>query len=148
MIKNERQYAITKAQAEKFAQALAEAKQRPSGKGHPLLRRAEEEALRSQLADLQAELAEYDALRSGQKKGLPVSSFDDLPRALIQARIAAGLSQKELARRLGLKEQQIQRYEATDYATAKLSRLRAVMQALGVEVQIASVLVGDGAEME
>ena len=40
----------------------------------------------------------------------------------------------ELARRLSLKEQQIQRYEATDYAAAKLSRLRAVMHARGVGV--------------
>lgn len=32
----------------------------------------------------------------------------------IPTHIAAGLSQKELAERLGLKEQQIQRYEATD----------------------------------
>jgi ribosome-binding protein aMBF1 (putative translation factor) len=140
MIKNERQYAITKAQAENFANALAELKQRPSGKGHPLLRKAEEEALRSQLADLQAELAEYDALRSGKQR-IQVNSFDDLPHALIQARIAAGLSQKQLAQRLGLKEQQIQRYEATDYASAKLSRLRAVMQALGVEVRMESMLV-------
>ena len=96
MIKNERQYAVTKTQADKFAQALAELTRRSPGKGHPLLRKAEEEALRSQFADLQAEMAEYDALRSGKRKHLPVTSFDDLPRTLIQARIAAGLSQKEL----------------------------------------------------
>jgi ribosome-binding protein aMBF1 (putative translation factor) len=143
MIKNERQYGVTKIQADKFAQALAELTQRPPGKGHQLLRKAEEEALSSQLADLQAELAEYDALRSGKQELLPVTSFDDLPRTLIQARIAAGLSQKELARRLGLKEQQIQRYEATDYASAKLSRLRAVMHALGVELRMESVFVAD-----
>jgi transcriptional regulator with XRE-family HTH domain len=70
-----------------------------------------------------------------------------LPRTLIQARIAAGLSQKELARRLGLKEQQIQRYEATDYASAKLSRLRAVMHALGIELRMESVAVtGEASE--
>jgi HTH-type transcriptional regulator/antitoxin HipB len=33
--------------------------------------------------------------------------------ALIEARIAAGLTQKALADRLGVAEQQIQRYEAT-----------------------------------
>ena len=146
MIKNKRQYCVTKAQADKFEHALAEFQQRPRGKGHPLLRKAEEEALASQLADLKAELAEYDALRSGEQKHLSVTSFDDLPRTLIQARIAAGLSQKELARRLGLKEQQIQRYEATDYASAKLSRLRDVMQALGVQLRLESVLTADSAD--
>jgi hypothetical protein len=46
-----------------------------------------------------------------------------------------------------LKKQQIQRYEATDYASAKLSRLRAVMHALGVELRIETVLVaGNGDE--
>ena len=43
----------------------------------------------------------------------------DVPRLLIRARIARGLSQKSLAGRLVLKEQQIQRYEASEYASAK-----------------------------
>ncbi len=45
-------------------------------------------------------------------------SLADLPKALIRARIAAGLSQKEFADRLGMKEQQIQSYEANDYQHA------------------------------
>ena len=56
MIKNEHQYRITKAQAEKFARALeglAKSQNRETDI-HPLLLKAEEEALRSQLADLQA----------------------------------------------------------------------------------------------
>ncbi len=137
MIKNERQYAITKAQADKLAQAL-ERLSKSSAKGeaiHPVLRKAEAEALRSQLADLRAELADYEALRSGQRTELALVSWDDLPRALIQARIAAGLSQQDLARKLKLKEQQIQRYEATDYASASLARLRQVIRALGITIR-------------
>ena len=49
---------------------------------------------------------------------------------LIKARIARGLTHKELAQRVGIKEQQIQRYEATDYEAANLSRLQAVASAL------------------
>ena len=56
----------------------------------------------------------------------------DLPSILIKARIAQGLSQKELADRIGLKEQQIQRYEATDYASANLARIKEVVNAFGV----------------
>ncbi len=136
MIKNERQYAITKAQADKLAQALERLSKNPA-KGepiHPLLRKAEAEALRSQLADLRAELADYEALRCGQRTELALASWDDLPRALIQARIAAGLSQQDLAKKLKLKEQQIQRYEATDYASASLARLRQVIRALGITI--------------
>ena len=46
---------------------------------------------------------------------LPVGIHDSaLPDILIQARIAAGMSQTKLARELGLKPQQVQRYEATN----------------------------------
>src|SRR5205085_1818873 len=143
MIKNERQYAITKAQAEKFERALAELRRRPAGNVHPVLRRAEIEAVRSQLADLRSELHQYEQLRSRRRRVLRVQSFDELPRLLIQARIAAGLSQKQLAERLGLKEQQIQRYEATEYASANMERVRAVIRALGITVREEISLISD-----
>ena len=57
----------------------------------------------------------------------------ELPATLIKARIARGLSQKDLADRIGLKEQQIQRYEATDYASASLARIKKVVSALSDE---------------
>ncbi|MFQ5641061.1 MAG: helix-turn-helix domain-containing protein [bacterium] len=63
-------------------------------------------------------MREYQELKSGKRKVSEISSFEQLPVALIQARIARGLTQKELARKLGLKEQQIQRYEASGFATA------------------------------
>ena len=62
-----------------------------------------------------------------------LSAVGEIPRMLIKARIAKGLSQKELAERLGLKEQQIQRYEATEYATASLARIREVAAVYEVE---------------
>jgi DNA-directed RNA polymerase specialized sigma subunit len=135
MIKNERQYRITRTQAEQFAHALAEFRATPPDpQVHPLLRKAEEDGLQSMLNDLQTQLAEYEALRAGERLTMELESLDQLPRALIQARIAADLSQKELAERLGLKEQQIQRYEATDYEAASLERIGAIMHALGLRV--------------
>jgi ribosome-binding protein aMBF1 (putative translation factor) len=133
MIKNERQYRITKAQAEKFARALEEASKRSGG--NPTLRRLEQDALRSQLQDLQREIGEYETLRSGKQKVLTLESFAELPNALVKARIAAGLTQKDLADRLGLKEQQIQRYESTEYASASVARLQQVIEALGIRVR-------------
>jgi transcriptional regulator with XRE-family HTH domain len=140
MIKNERQYRITKAQAERFTRALELAKSEPTnGETHPLLLKAEGDALRSQLADLQAQIEEYDALQSGQVPVPDLASFIDLPNALIKVRIAMGLSQRGLADRLGLKEQQIQRYEATGYTSASLSRIQEVIQALGVKLDDAAL---------
>ncbi len=71
---------------------------------------------------------------------LEASLLYQVPEALIRARIAAGLSQQELARRLGLKAQQIQRYEATRYAGVTLERVQAVVDALGVQLHERVVL--------
>jgi ribosome-binding protein aMBF1 (putative translation factor) len=134
MIKTERQYQITKAQAEKFEVALKQADARTYP--DPLLAQLERDALRSQFEELRDELSEYDQLRSGSVREIVVDAVDQLPHALIKARIASGLSQKDLADRLGLKEQQIQRYEATDYSTAGLGRIGEVVKALGSAIQM------------
>ncbi len=137
MIKNERQYRITKAQAEKFEQTLEQLTQ-VTGAGAAeslLLREIQAEALRSQLADLREQLEEYETLRSGSRSVLQVESFEEFPRALIKARIGSGLSQRELADRLSLKEQQIQRYEDTEYASASIERVKEVVKALGIRVR-------------
>jgi ribosome-binding protein aMBF1 (putative translation factor) len=137
MIRNVRQYRITKAQVAKLDRALQQltAASGRSALAHPRLQKAQEDALRSQIADLHEQLAEYEALRGQTRLALTLESFEEFPRALIKARIAAGISQKELAKRLGLKEQQIQRYEATEYASASLARVAAVVRALNLTVR-------------
>ena len=49
--------------------------------------------------------------------------------------ITAGLSQEDLAAKLGLKPQQIQRYEATEYQSASLERVNGVVRVLGVKLR-------------
>jgi ribosome-binding protein aMBF1 (putative translation factor) len=142
MIKNARQYQITKSQVAKLERALTQltAETKSIGIVHPRLQQAQEDALRSQIADLREQLTEDETLRARKRKVLALESFEEFPRALVKARIAAGISQKELAKRLGLKEQQIQRYEATEYASASLTRVAAVIQALGLTVREEIVL--------
>src|SRR5574341_1504002 len=101
MIKNDRQYKITKAQAEKFAKALRNMSRASVQEIHPALAKAQLEATKSQYEELQQELKEYEELKGGKRKLIRVISFERLPVALIQARIARGLTQKELAQRLG-----------------------------------------------
>jgi transcriptional regulator with XRE-family HTH domain len=131
MIKNAREYQITKAQVARFERALVGLEPGVD----PALAELEADAIRGQLSDLRAELEEYDELTSGRRTIVEVGDLADLPRALIQARIAGGLSQRELAERLDLKEQQIQRYEATEYASASLARLLEVVRALNVHLR-------------
>lgn len=135
MIQNERQYKITKAQVDDFGRKLnALVLSAPAGV-HPRIAQAQRDAIQSQLDELREELAAYEGLRTGRAKVLELTSLDQLPAALIQARIASGLTQRELAERLGMKEQQLQRYEATGYAAANLGRIREVVKALGVTVR-------------
>ncbi len=135
MIKNERQYRITKAQAARFSDALEKLRQLPDPELHPVIAQAQEDALRSQLRDLENELREYESLKSGDFPMESLKAVSEVPSVLIKARIATGLSQRDLAERVGLKEQQIQRYEATDYAAANLARIMEVASALGTAVE-------------
>ena len=137
MIKNEREYHITKSLADRFARTLAELEKRPAepAESARILQRAEEQAAKSQLADLRDQILEYEALREGRRHVAELRSIEDLPRVLIQTRIARGWSQGDLAARLGMKEQQIQRYEASDYSSASLARILEVAQALDVGVE-------------
>lgn len=131
-IHDSRQYRITKAQAAKFAQALREFDPRPTKHPnvHPCLIQAQRDALASQLETLKEELRDYERTRKSRRRQIDPAIIDELPEALIRARNAAGLSQRELAERLGLKEQQIQRYEATRYESASLKRVAEIARVL------------------
>lgn len=131
MIANEREYRITKAAAKKFEEALKNFDERPQAHhgSHPRLIQAEKEGIASQLATLRRELREYERLRSGRVR-ISLNELERLPQKLVRARIAAGLTQEALAQKLGLKRQQIQRYEATEYASASLATIRQIAQAI------------------
>ena len=116
MIRNEKQYRITKAQLRRFEEAVAEltSQVRPSNIS-PRLWEAQRDAARSQIEDLREQVEAYEQLNTGHSKEVVLEGVADLPKALIRARIAAGMTQEGLARRLGVKPQQVQRYEATEY---------------------------------
>jgi HTH-type transcriptional regulator/antitoxin HigA len=132
MIFSDRQYVVSKNEVGKLRQALEVVC--ADTQKHGQLREIERKALESQISDLGRELAEYELLKSGAVNFTESFSLADLPRILIQARIAKGLSQTELAEKLGMKAQQLQRYEATEYMSASLSRLIEVASALDVKV--------------
>jgi transcriptional regulator with XRE-family HTH domain len=136
MITNERQYRITQAEAKRFEQALEQAahEQTPADVD-PRLHEAMIDGLRHQLDDLHDELRQYDDLREGKITKRVFTSLLDLPDALIEGRIVRRLTQKELAKRLGLPEQQVQRYEGTRYAGVSLERLQQVADAVGITLK-------------
>ena len=136
---------MTKAQIKKFKEALEKFEKQKS-KAHPMLVKAQKDAMKSELSVLEGQVKDFEKLRSGKYKVLKDSSFDDLPIELIRARIALGYTQKKLAERVGLKEQQIQRYEETDYSAASFSRLKEIIDALGLDVKEKIILSKEAAK--
>ena len=136
MITNERQYAVTKVQAENFRDALKRFSEIDLVRQgiDPVIIAAQRASLEQQLADLESDLTRYAKLRSGATQHLPLASITDIGLKLIEARIVQGLSQRELGDRLGMKEQQVQRYEQDRYLTANLTRCAAVAEALGLNL--------------
>jgi DNA-directed RNA polymerase specialized sigma subunit len=136
VITNERQYRITKSEARKFEQAIAAARGRePSPDVDPRIHQAMIESLESELAILHDDLKRYESLKAGKIKRRKVRSLRELPVLLIEGRIAAGLTQRQLGERLGIPEQQVQRYESTMYSGVSLDRLQDVADAVGLEME-------------
>lgn len=145
MITNEVQRRSTEAHLRQFEEALANLEASHRGKKRSKLAQLEIDAVRSQAADLRAELDEYDQLRSGEISTLEADSLEELATLLIKARVARGWSQRQLAEALGVAEQQIQRYESTGYRSASLARICDVAAALNVAITERASLRGPDA---
>lgn len=136
MITNERQYKVTKAQVARFKESLDQFDEIDLARQgiDPVIIAAQRSSMEQQLADLEVDLSRYEKLRSGKVRKLAVASITEIGPKLIEARIVQGLSQRELADLLGMKEQQIQRYEQDRYFSANLTRCAEVAAALGVNL--------------
>jgi transcriptional regulator with XRE-family HTH domain len=134
MITNERQLQITRARIERFELSLAaiEAGSLDSGGLDPLLQAAQKDAIADDVVRMRREVEDYERLRSGAIEEFELASLADLPTVLIRARIAAGLTQKDLAERVSIKEQQVQRYEASLYEGASFARIAEIASAVGL----------------
>jgi DNA-binding Xre family transcriptional regulator len=135
MIQNEREYAATKKQLTMLTESLAEAQSKPNPAQPEITRQGGLNGIRFLMAELEAEIGEYEKLRDGQVSALPLSSMlEELPSALVRARIARGWTHRDLARALRITEQQVQKDESGGYEKASLARLRRVAEALGVRL--------------
>ena len=133
-IKNDYQLAATRKWLMQFEEELKRAKQ-DSKNLAPRLRRAQIEGIRSQIKDLESEIDEYEAIRNTRPRGVVVDSLGDLPDALIRMRIARHLTQDQLAAKLGVKPQQVQKWEAGAYQRASYASVLKVARVLGIEME-------------
>lgn len=134
MIKNERQFKITKNQVRQFELILSKLTTEFQASGDLKLK-MQIDALETDVSKLNAEVKEFERLKSGTVKIISANSFHDLPDVIIKARIARALTQKDLALKLGMKEQQIQRYETNNFASASFSILAKIVDALDITIE-------------
>jgi HTH-type transcriptional regulator/antitoxin HigA len=137
MITNEHQYKVTKGKIDDLQRVLdtlnAEQQNLPA-----IAIEASRKGFSLKIAEMTKELEEYDELKAGRGE-ITIASIAELPIALIKKRIKLGLTQKELADKLGIKEQMVQRYESNHYESVGFSRLIEVSKALEVEIPLISV---------
>jgi ribosome-binding protein aMBF1 (putative translation factor) len=82
---------------------------------------------------LKEEVESYERLKRGEFEDL--DNLRGLGHLLITSRIAQGISQRELARRLRVHESQVSRDERNEYFGITLERAVKVLDALNVRLQ-------------
>jgi ribosome-binding protein aMBF1 (putative translation factor) len=133
VLRSDKEYteAVVRVGQEKQRLAAQKAELKGMGLGPQQVKRALD-PMSSFRQQLQEEVHAYERLKRGR--------FDDLlnlrglGQLLVSLRIARGLSQRELAERLGVHETQVSRDERNEYHNITLERAARVLEALGVEV--------------
>jgi transcriptional regulator with XRE-family HTH domain len=87
------------------------------------------------LDQMQGQLNWYDRARRGDI--IPLSDLRSIGLSLIALRIAKGLTQRQLAERLGVNEAQVSKDEKNEYAGISVERAQRVIDALEGSVTVA-----------
>ncbi len=132
MIKSDAQRVRTVAQIAGFRQALAKVELESTGRRSAAIRGSYEGMIRQ----LEDELHEYDQLKAGELTLPNVHRLDQVAPFIAKIRIAKGVSQTELARRLGVSKQVISRYEEAEYQTVAVARLQEILDAIGIKALV------------
>ena len=140
MIRNEGEHreAVRRLEAERKRLAEQRARLRQTGLKAPEIKRAME-PMESFHLQLKEEVEHYERLRRGDVSAL--QNLHGLGQALVSLRIALGLTQRDLAKRLGVDESQISRDERNEYHGITVERASRILDALGAKT-MTTVRVG------
>jgi transcriptional regulator with XRE-family HTH domain len=132
MIKNEKQYGVTKNNLKKFQDAIKVISESSSSK-NPLLLKLQIDSIQSEIDIFEEEIKTYEGLKKGEITNVS-RAFEDLSYGIIESRIAKGYNQKQFAALLDTSEQQVQKYESENYSNISLKRLQEIVVVLEVDV--------------
>jgi ribosome-binding protein aMBF1 (putative translation factor) len=135
MIRNENEYreAVTRLQEEKAHISRQKEELVGLGLSGDDLKRAVDPLLSFHL-QLKEEVESYERLKRGEIAEL--TNLRGLGHRLICARIAKGMSQSELATRLGVDPSQVCRDERNEYHGITIDRAAKVLEALGARIHM------------
>lgn len=122
MIKNDLQFRIAKSALKRFQSTLEQHDELTAGE-KSWVREAHKATIVGEIMTLKEKISEYEVTRKGIVEAPPLELISEIPNMLIKRRISLGWTQEDLAKRLGVRAQQVQNDEATNYASANLSRL-------------------------
>ncbi len=131
-IKNERQYRVAKTSLAASKVGLEEVRATGATLPEPI-GSAYVAGYVGNMEELRADIAEYEAIRDGHAV-IEINDLSDLPLAMIKKRIRLGLTQRELAERIGVHEQQVQRWEENEYQGVRFDTIERVAGALDIAI--------------
>lgn len=134
MIKNEKQYSISKKLLTEINENIDNLKKDTTQ--HPLKTKLMLASALNMQKEIERDILLYETLKTDRIAILKERLFSDLPSLLIEYKIKSGLTQKEFAAQLGIKEQQLQRYEADNFRSVTFKNLLRFLDAIGLEVTI------------
>lgn len=134
MIRNEDEYREARARVQQEKDRLAQYEQSLGNSGlSPAQARKALEPLLSFRLQLEEEIAAYERLKKTEFNEL--HNFQGFGQLLVSLRIAQGLTQRELAQRLGIDESQVSRDERNEYHNIGIDRAAKILQAMGVSIR-------------
>jgi transcriptional regulator with XRE-family HTH domain len=83
---------------------------------------------------LKEEVETFERMRRGELGSL--TNLSEIGRWLIGVRISKGLTQRELAARLGVSEAQVSRDERNEYHGVSVDRAQFILQTMGVQFRV------------
>lgn len=93
-------------------------------------------SIQEHLRELEEQVHEYNRLKKDGPGSFRPRDLSEVGRYLIKARVAAGTTQAELAKALGVSQPMVYKYEVAEYQGVGLDVLSKVAEALGVSLDI------------
>jgi len=136
MIKNSKQAAITKVKLEQLKQDFDQFQKTQKDVINPVRYKLGLKSFEGMINDLNGQLERYEQLVKQPVNHFSDFKLIDFTELLTQVRLAKDMSQRALAEKVGVQEQQIQRYEQEDYTKASWTRIMEVYDALGLDISL------------